>query len=80
MVVLVTGKNEEDPIKNEGARVLTTLLPLEVYMNVFRRSRAANSAVRSQIGPKFKLIRGITGVLLTYKNKEVRLKMKALEC
>ena len=25
MVVLVTCKNEEDPIKNEGARVLTTL-------------------------------------------------------
>ena len=24
MVVLVTCKNEEDPIKNEGARVLTT--------------------------------------------------------
>ena len=23
MVVLLTGKNEEDPIKNEGARVLT---------------------------------------------------------
>ena len=25
MVVLVTCKNEEDPIKKEGARVLTTL-------------------------------------------------------
>ena len=25
MVVLVTRKNEEDPIKNEGARVVTTL-------------------------------------------------------
>ena len=25
MVVLVTCKNEEDPIKNEGARVATTL-------------------------------------------------------
>ena len=25
MVVFVTCKNEEDPIKNEGARVLTTL-------------------------------------------------------
>ena len=25
MVVLVTCKNEEDPIKNEGARVFTTL-------------------------------------------------------
>ena len=27
-VVLVTFKNEEDPIKNEGARVLTTFHPL----------------------------------------------------
>ena len=27
-VVLLTCKNEEDPIKNEGARVLTTFLPL----------------------------------------------------
>ena len=25
MVVLVTGKSEEDPIKNEGARVVSTL-------------------------------------------------------
>ena len=25
MVVLITCKSEEDPIKNEGARVLTTL-------------------------------------------------------
>ena len=28
IVVLVTGKNEEDPIKNEGARVLTRFSPL----------------------------------------------------
>ena len=28
MVVLLTCKNEENPIKNEGARVLTTFLPL----------------------------------------------------
>ena len=26
MIVLVTCKNEEDPIKNEGARVVTTIL------------------------------------------------------
>ena len=30
MVVLVTGKNEEDPIKNEGAIVFTTLY---MYIN-----------------------------------------------
>ena len=45
VVVLVTCKNEEDPIKNEGARVLTRFSPLQVYGNFFRRSRAANSAV-----------------------------------
>ena len=28
MGVLVTYKNEEDPFKNEGARVVTTDLPL----------------------------------------------------
>ena len=33
IVVLVTCKNEEDPIKNEGARVLTRFSPLEVYGN-----------------------------------------------
>ena len=31
MVVLVTCKNEEDPIKNEGTRVLTRFSPLQVY-------------------------------------------------
>ena len=28
LVVLVTYKNEEDPVKNEGAKVLRTFLPL----------------------------------------------------
>ena len=31
IVVLVTCKNEEDPIKNEGVRVLTRFSPLKVY-------------------------------------------------
>ena len=31
MHALVTCKNEEDPIKNEGARVVTTFIPLYVY-------------------------------------------------
>ena len=31
MVVLVACKNEEDLSKNEGSRVVTTLLPLSVY-------------------------------------------------
>ena len=49
-VALVTCKNEEDPIKNESARLLTSLWV------VFRRSRAANSAVGGVIRLKFTLI------------------------
>ena len=35
MGVLVTCKNEEDPFKNEGARVVTTDLPLQVYADFY---------------------------------------------
>ena len=45
MVVIVTCKNEEDPIKNKGARVATTFFPLKVYVDFSKRSRAANSAI-----------------------------------
>ena len=47
---LIVCKNEEDPIKNEGARVVTN------YSLIFLRSRAANSEVSDGILPKFKLI------------------------
>ena len=50
MVVLIACKNEEDPIKNEGARVLTTFSPLYFYGDFSRLSRAANSAVLVQSG------------------------------
>ena len=43
MVVLVTCKNEEDPIKNEGARFFTKLY--QIIYQYFRRSRADNSGV-----------------------------------
>ena len=33
MIVLVTCKNEEDPIKNEDARVVTTMLH---YLSIFK--------------------------------------------
>ena len=56
---------EEDPIKNEGARVLTRL-----YVVFFRRSRAANSEVSGGILPKFELIQAFIVVLVTYKNEE----------
>ena len=64
MVVLHTCKNEEDPIKNEGARVLTNLF------HFFRRPRAANSEVSGGILLKFKLIQAFIIVLVTCKNEE----------
>ena len=53
MVVLVTCKNEDDPIKNEGSRVLTIFSQLLVNGKFFKRSRAANS-VQSRIWPKIR--------------------------
>ena len=64
MVVLHTCKNEEDQIKNEDARVLTSLYVF------FRRSRAANSKVSGGILPKFELIQAFIIVLVTCKNEE----------
>ena len=52
IVVLVICKNEEDPIKDEGARLLTRFPPLYVYGTCFRRSMAANSAVLVRIRTK----------------------------
>ena len=70
MHVLDTCKNEEDPIKNEGARVFTTFLPLKVYWYVSRRSRAANSAVLGPIWPIFELVRDVMDVFVTCKYEE----------
>ena len=70
MHVLDTCKNEEDPIKNEGARLLTRFLPLKVYGDFSRRSRAANSAVLGPKWPNFELVRDIMDVLVTCKYEE----------
>ena len=80
MVVLITCKNEEDPIKNEGAGVLTRFSPLYVYGNFFKRSRAANSAVLGRIWPIFELVRDTIVVLVTGKYEVDPIKMKALKC
>ena len=63
MDVLVTCKYEEDPIKNEGARVVTTL-----YSNF--SARADNSGVGVGIWPKFELIQAFMHVLVTCKNED----------
>ena len=61
MVVLHTCEDEEDPITNEGARVLT-----RSYVVFFsRRSRAANSEVSGGILRKLKLIKAFIVVLVT---------------
>ena len=70
IVVLVTCKNEKDPIKNTGSRVLTRFPPHNKNRIFFKRSRAANSAVCGQIGPKFELIQNYIVVLVTCKNEE----------
>ena len=64
MNVLVTCKYEEDPIKNEGARVDTTL------QQFFRRARADNSGVGVGIWPKFELIQAFMHVLVSCKNED----------
>ena len=43
IVVLIVCKNEEDPIKIERTRVVTTFLPLQVYGDFSKPSRAGNS-------------------------------------
>ena len=43
MIGIVICKNEEDSSKNDGTRVVTTFLPLSVYGDFSRHSRAANS-------------------------------------
>ena len=69
MHVLVTCKNEEDQIENEGARLFTRFL-LSVYGDFSRRSRAANSAVHSPIGSNFKLVQDFMVVLRRVANWE----------
>ena len=70
MHVLDTCKNEEDPIKNEGARVFKRFLPLQVYGDFSRRSRAANSAVHGRIWSNFELVQDFMVVLVTCKIEE----------
>ena len=62
MDVLITCKYEEDPIKNAGARVFTTIF--------HRRARADNPGVGEGIWLKFELIQAFMHVLDTCKNEE----------
>ena len=64
MSFLIVCKNKEDPIKNKGARVVTT------FSLIFRHFRAANSEVSYGILLKLKLIRAFIVGLVTFKNEE----------
>ena len=72
MDVLVTSKNKEDPNKNEGARVATTL-----NIDFFTQSRADNSAVKGRIWLKFKHIRDVMAILVTSKYEEDPIKIES---
>ena len=67
MGLLVAIKNEEDPIKNGGARVVTTL-----FINF-----SANSEVSDGILPKFKLVQCLIVVLIVCKNEEDPFKIES---
>ena len=66
MVVLLTCKNEEDPITNRGSRVFTTL-----YINF---SDMQGLWCWCGIWPKFELIQAFIQVLLTCKNEVDQIK------
>ena len=75
MVVLVTCKNEEDPIKNEGARVFTTLyinfsdtqgqITLELVVVSSRNLNSSKFSCMSSLPARMRMIES---------------KMKKLEC
>ena len=74
MVVLVTCKNEEDPIKNEGARVVTTL---SIDFSDAQRQLTPKSVMEScQNSNSSKLL---WLVLLSARMKKIHPKMNALE-
>ena len=69
MVVLHTCKNKEEPIKNEGARVFTTL-----YINFSDAQGQITLGVGGSIWPKFELIQAFMHVLVTCKNEDDQFK------
>ena len=76
MHVLLTCKNGEDQIENEGARLFTRFLPLQFYGDYSRCVRAADSAVHGPIWSNFEIVQDFMVVLLTCKNEEYPIKNK----
>ena len=80
MHVLVFCKNEDDPIKNEGAKVLTTFLHYK-SMGIFPDDQGQltpQSLVRSGRISNSSEISWLS--LLPARMKMIQSKMKALEC
>ena len=69
MVLLLTCKNEEDPIKNRGARVFTTFY---IYFSDTQGQITLELVAVS--GRKFELIQAFMHVLVTCKNEDDRFK------
>ena len=69
MVVLLTCKNEEDPIKNIGARVFTIL-----YINFSDAKGQITLELVVVSGRNFELIQAFMHVLVTCKNEDDRFK------
>ena len=69
MVVLLTCKNEEDPIKNRGARVFTTL-----YIIFSDAQGQITLELVAVSGRNFELIQAFMHVLVTCKNEDDRFK------
>ena len=67
MSFLVACKNEEDPIKNEGARVVTTLF---IIFSDAQGQLTPKSVMESCPNSKFKLIRAFMVGLVICKNEE----------
>ena len=61
---------DEDQFKNESTSVLTTILPLYVYEDMFRRLRALNQVDPGPILPNFKPIQAFIAVLVTCKKED----------
>ena len=76
MHALLTCKNGEDQIENEGARLFTRFLPLQFYGDYSRCIRAAGSAVHGPIWSNFEIVQDFMVVLLTCKNEEDPIKNK----
>ena len=74
MYVIITCKYEKDSIKNSREKVETSFFPFYAYGDFFRRSRAANSAVSGPSRLKFKLVRALMHVIITFKYEKDRMK------